>query len=248
MRFTFRLVAAGVGFGAAAWLVGPTAGSASHAGAATTAAASGVARVIDGDSMRVGRAEVRLYGVDAPEAAQACVANGRRWACGRQAAEALRGLVEGRDVACDERDRDAYGRTVAACRHRGVDVGAWLVANGWAMAYRRHSREYVDEEAAAKANRRGIWRGEFAAPWDWRARERRRPEVRAPDHATAPRVRRAARCDIKGNVSYNGGKRLYHVPGDPDYARTRISTARGERWFCSEAEARAAGWRRAVSR
>lgn len=53
------------------------------------------------------------------------------------------------------------------------------------------------------------------------------------------------RCSIKGNVSYISGQRIYHTPGDRYYARTRISPSRGERWFCSESEARAAGWRRA---
>ena len=49
-------------------------------------------------------------------------------------------------------------------------------------------------------------------------------------------------CRIKGNVSYNRGMRIYHMPGDRDYSRTRIDSSRGERWFCTEAEARAAGW------
>ena len=63
----------------------------------------------------------------------------------------------------------------------------------------------------------------------------------------APRVaaRDRGTCNIKGNISHNSGKRIYHMPGDRDYERTRISTSRGERYFCSEAEARAAGWRRA---
>lgn len=52
-------------------------------------------------------------------------------------------------------------------------------------------------------------------------------------------------CNIKGNISRSSGRRIYHVPGDPDYASTRISPGHGERWFCTEAEARAAGWRRA---
>ena len=52
-------------------------------------------------------------------------------------------------------------------------------------------------------------------------------------------------CRIKGNISHNSGRRIYHVPGDRDYERTRISQSRGERYFCTEAEARAAGWRRA---
>jgi hypothetical protein len=52
-------------------------------------------------------------------------------------------------------------------------------------------------------------------------------------------------CQIKGNVSYNSGERIYHMHGQEDYFRTRINWADGERWFCTEAEARAAGWRRA---
>ena len=52
-------------------------------------------------------------------------------------------------------------------------------------------------------------------------------------------------CTIKGNVSINSGERIYHVPGQRDYAGTVISPDYGERWFCSEEEARQAGWRRA---
>ncbi|WP_181166520.1 hypothetical protein [Mesorhizobium sp. B2-4-18] len=51
-------------------------------------------------------------------------------------------------------------------------------------------------------------------------------------------------CNIKGNISYNTGERIYHVPGQEYYSETRISLLKGERWFCSEAEARAAGWRK----
>ncbi len=52
-------------------------------------------------------------------------------------------------------------------------------------------------------------------------------------------------CRIKGNVSINSGERIYHVPGQLFYEETKISQQYGERWFCSEADARAAGWRRA---
>ncbi|WP_245269902.1 sunset domain-containing protein [Nitrobacter hamburgensis] len=52
-------------------------------------------------------------------------------------------------------------------------------------------------------------------------------------------------CNIKGNVSYNSGMKIYHMPGQEDFASTVITPSRGERWFCSEDEARAAGWRRA---
>jgi len=52
-------------------------------------------------------------------------------------------------------------------------------------------------------------------------------------------------CAIKGNISIGTGERIYHVPGQEHYDETIISPRYGERWFCTEAEARAAGWRRA---
>lgn len=51
-------------------------------------------------------------------------------------------------------------------------------------------------------------------------------------------------CKIKGNVSLNTGERIYHVPGQRYYQDTVISSQYGERWFCSEQEARRAGWRK----
>lgn len=213
-----------------------------HRVEASTTDLSGRTRVVDGDTIEVGGARVRLHGVDAPESGQSCVAQGARWPCGRRASRALAGRLGGQTVVCEERDRDRYGRIVAVCRQGGRDINAWLVAEGWALAYRRYSREYVDEESTARAARKGIWRGEFVAPWDWRRGERLQGAARTTrpaDQATSKR------CNIKGNISHNSGRRIYHMPGDRDYARTRISPSRGERWFCSEAEARAAGWRRA---
>lgn len=211
---------------------------------------SGRARVIDGDTIEVSSARIRLFGIDAPESAQRCLAGSRRWPCGEQATRALAGRIDGRTVACEERDRDRYGRVVAVCRSGGQDVNAWLVHEGWAMAYRRYSTAYVGEEAAAKAARRGVWRGELVPPWDWRRGDRLKSASRDRMKATRDAPRVAARdrggCHIKGNISHNSAKRIYHMPGDRDYERTRISTSRGERYFCTEAQARAAGWRRAA--
>ena len=58
-------------------------------------------------------------------------------------------------------------------------------------------------------------------------------------------VPRASGCDIKGNISVETGERIYHLPGQKYYSSTRIDVSRGERWFCSESDARAAGWRKA---
>ncbi len=53
-----------------------------------------------------------------------------------------------------------------------------------------------------------------------------------------------AECEIKGNISYRTGEKIYHVPGQQYYTRTQIDTSDGERWFCSEDEAIRAGWRK----
>ena len=194
---------------------------------------TGRVSVVDGDSLDMSGVQIRIFGIDALESAQTCRAGGRRWRCGAQASRALTRRIAGRAVACVSKDRDRYGRIVAVCRAGRVDLGAWMVANGWALAYRRHSKAYTHEERAARNERRGVWRGRFMAPWEWRRVQRR-----------AAAGKRAAGCRIKGNIGA-GGARIYHVPGGRSYDRTRINTARGERWFCTESEARRAGWRRA---
>ena len=139
--------------------------------AAFDAEPSGRARVIDGDTIEVAGGRVRLHGVDAPESEQSCRAGGGRWPCGQRATQALSGQIDGRTVACEHRDQDRYGRIVAVCRRGGRDVNGWLVGEGWALAYRRYSRAYVDEESAARAARKGVWRGEFVAPLGLPARQ-----------------------------------------------------------------------------
>ncbi|MDE0173437.1 MAG: thermonuclease family protein [Defluviicoccus sp.] len=209
-----------------------------HRGPSTASrpALSGSVRVVDGDTLDVAGARVRLHGIDAPESAQRCRASGRSWPCGREAARALASRIGDRRVSCEERDRDRYGRVVAVCAVAGLDLNEWMVSEGWAFAYRRYSRHYVAAESRARAARRGIWRGEVVAPWEWR-RGRRLP-------GSSPAARRNdGECRIKGNIGRDG-RRIYHVPGGQYYDRTRIDTSRGERWFCSEREARAAGWRR----
>ena len=112
----------------------------------------GPASAIDGDTVDVGGVLVRLHGVDAPESAQSCrSAGGGRWPCGREAARALAEQVDGELLACEERDRDAYGRVVAACRVRGQDLNAWMVAQGWPLAYLPYATDYVGLESQARA-------------------------------------------------------------------------------------------------
>ena len=216
----------------------------------------GQATVTDGDTIRIGDVRVRLFGIDAPESGQRCEdGTGSLYPCAGRAANALADKIGRERVACREEDVDRYGRMVATCvlAATGEDLNAFMVASGWALAYRTYSSTYVDEETAAKRARRGLWQGRFVAPWDYRggARlERSPPRISAappssaasPARVAAPSAAPAAGpCLIKGNISENG--RIYHVPGSRWYDRTRIDTGAGERWFCSEGEARAAGWR-----
>ena len=195
---------------------------------------AGPVTVTDGDTLKVSGQRIRLFGIDAPESKQTCVAGGQRWHCGTSATRTLAKRLAGRPVACSERNRDRYGRVVAVCRAGDEDINAWIVSQRFALAYRKYSTAYVEQERAAKAARRGLWRGDFVAPWDWRRGNRL---------AAAPAAR-TGDCRIKGNISRNG-TRIYHVPRAQHYERTRINTSESERWFCSEAEARAAGWRKA---
>ena len=73
-------------------------------------------------------------------------------------------------VTCEDLGRDRYDRIIARCTVAGEDPGAWMVSQGLALAYRRYSLDYVDEEADAQAARRGIWASEFVKPWEWRKR------------------------------------------------------------------------------
>lgn len=203
--------------------------------AAAPAEVAGPARVADGDTFNVGAERVRLWGVDAPEGHQVCQnAQGQGYACGDVARDELVRLIGGRAVRCQVRDRDPYGRAVSRCQAGSIDLGEGMVRAGWAVDYAQFSRgAYAAAEGEARRARRGLWAGRFETPSAWRAEERQaRP---------APATSSQAGCTIKGNINAKG-RRIYHVPGQRDYAATRIDTAKGERWFCSAAEAQAAGW------
>jgi endonuclease YncB( thermonuclease family) len=192
------------------------------------------ARVIDGDTIDLLGQRIRLHGIDTPEAKQTCQRDGGAWLCGAAATIALRKLIGGAQVTCAQRDKDRYGRVVAVCHANGKDLNAAMVLSGMALAYRKYSDDYIGQEASAKAAGRGLWAGQFVAPWEWRRGKRLASETAA----------NAEGCRFKGNIG-SKGDRIYYTPGDRWYDRTVITVAKGERWFCSEEEARGAGWRRA---
>lgn len=127
---------------------------------------TGTASVIDGDTLDLHGTRVRLHAIDAPESRQTC---GRpEWRCGQQAALALSDKIARRPITCQERDIDRYGRVVATCFAGGENLNAWMVRQGWAVAYLQYGRDYAGDEAAAKAAGRNIWAGPFTMPQDWR--------------------------------------------------------------------------------
>lgn len=133
----------------------------------------GVASIIDGDTVEIHGERIRLFGIDAPESRQECRhPDGSLWRCGQQAALALQDHIGRRTVTCEQRDVDRYHRIVAQCRVAGEDINGWLVATGWAVAFTRYSRDYVEQEQRARTARRGIWSGNFVMPWDWRRGQR----------------------------------------------------------------------------
>ncbi len=200
---------------------------------AASGALTGPVRVIDGDTIEIAGERLRLEGIDAPESSQTC---GRKWVgswdCGQAATRALVAMTQGQDVTCAPRGRDKYHRILGVCFAGGLDLNAEMVRRGMAWAFLKYSRSYEEAEAEARARRLGIWEGEAEPAWVYRERRWKRAEQEAPQG-----------CAIKGNVSRGG--HIYHAPWSPWYGKVKVDEARGERWFCSEDEAIAAGWRAA---
>ncbi len=189
--------------------------------------------VTDGDTFSMDGVTYRIEGIDAPEKGQMCGSSNGRWPCGESATKALEQLVERAGVQCIGIEEDGFGRTIATCYADGADIGATMVREGHAWAFRKYSVSYVAEENLARTARAGIWQGEAQPAWEYRADRWAVAEQEAPNG-----------CAIKGNINRDG-ERIYHAPWSRWYARTKISLSDGERWFCNEAEAIAAGWREA---
>lgn len=200
----------------------------------------GIARVVDGDTIEIAGARIRLEGIDAPEGDQQCArAAGGTWRCGQVATDELQRLVGRSAVRCDSRGTDKYGRMLAICFSGATDINAEMVRRGLAWAFVKYSTIYVAEETEARSRRAGVWQAPTMTAWDHRAsRWAEASDGGAGKGATGGP---AGDCVIKGNITNNG--RIYHMPWSPWYDKVRIEAGKGERWFCNENEALAAGWR-----
>ncbi len=192
---------------------------------------TGTARIVDGDTIDIGRLRIRLHGIDAPEAGQKCKkTNGGSWPCGKEAIKAIARLADGQKVRCVGDVWDDFGRLVAVCSVGDIEINREMVRLGLAWNFDKYSMDYKPLENRVRKAKIGVFKAPTMPPWKYRAK---RWEVAVQ---VAPKG-----CPIKGNISRKG--RIYHAPWSPWYKRTKISPSKGERWFCSEEAAIKAGWR-----
>jgi endonuclease YncB( thermonuclease family) len=227
---------------------------------------SSVAEVVitDADTLIVNGIVYRLDGVDAPETDQVCLdADGALWACGIEARDQLNNFIGNRDVRCEAKswDRAYRKRRIAICSIEGetANLNQWLIREGWALNFEPYANgRFKTDEAIARGNQRGLWKGCFSAPQNHRRSNKktapllgagcssaRDGEVRNrlfPDYPTMP-----PGCAIKGRFAARAGltehRGIYHLEGCRSYQRTKTP----DRWFCSELEAQAEGFRKSFT-
>lgn len=191
----------------------------------------GKATVLGPGTLKIGATTIALAEIEAPEKDQRCAKSGnRRWRCGEAAVAALGKLANGRALRCEVRATEAPDAVAAICFDKDTDINAALVKGGHVFAVSGMFSRYGSLESEARNAKAGLWAGDGERPAAYRARMWEEAKRRAPDG-----------CPIKGQVT--GGSRSYVMPWSPDYERVKVNTARGGRWFCTEQEAMAAGWK-----
>lgn len=149
----------------------------------------GRASVIDGDTIEIAGRRIRMQAIDAPESAQTCTDEASQpWRCGQKAALALDRMIDSRPVTCEIDPRepsDRYGRALGWCLVAGDALSTRMVREGWAVAYRQYldyrdhtphrwKSDIIAAEEEARGGKRGIWRGTFQMPWEWRKAKRKK--------------------------------------------------------------------------
>ena len=221
------------------------------------------ATVRDGGTIDVGAMTYRLGGTDAPAPDQACIDDhADSWACGAEARDQLVSLIGGRDVRCEDLGADtAYNKWRLGICTAGNDttsLNQLLVRRGLAMnVASAGASRFGDDETDAKNNRRGLWKGCFVAPQDFRAgkkdgallggacrsdKDREIREALFPQEPAMP-----SGCSIKGKYALRahvtGNIGIYHLQA----CRSYPAMTNPDRWFCSEDDAKAAGFRKAYN-
>ena len=128
----------------------------------------GNTKIIDGDTLHIGKYKIRLHGIDAPELNQNCNFENKDWNCGQQSRNFLLNTINSNSVNCKVTDIDQYKRYVAICFLNNLNINKTMVRSGWSIAYRYYSTQYIKDEEIAKKNKLGIWKGEFEEPYIFR--------------------------------------------------------------------------------
>ena len=218
-----------------------------------------VVGISDGDTIKVRingvKESIRIIGLDTPETRKP---NAPVQCFGKEASSNMQSLVQSKQVQLEadpsQGERDRYGRLLRHVFVNGsTNVALAQIEGGFGKEYTydgpyAHRLEYLAAMNRAKTAKRGTWGppcNGFHEGLATTSPAQPAPTASAPAVAPsgAPTSQRGA-CSIKGNINSDGEK-IAHRPGDSAYERTKISTRKGERWFCSESEAVAAGWRMA---
>jgi endonuclease YncB( thermonuclease family) len=217
--------------------------------------------VKDGDTLLLGDKTYRLDGIDAPELDQVCLdEKGALWACGLDIRDRLIEFINKRAVRCEDKGPDSlyHEWRTGICRVDGVIVtlNQLLVRTGWALNFEPYAKgRFSADEVDARDNRRGLWNGCFTAPQDLRRWNKNAAKLLGacpddktarnelfPDHPDMP-----PGCSIKGKIALRaqltGHRGIYHMEGCRSYRALKNPN----RWFCSEQDAQAAGYRKAFN-
>jgi len=125
--------------------------------------------ITDGDTIKISNNKIRLHGIDAPEKNQKCTKNKKKYNCGTVATKALINKISKNAVKClTQKNKDRYNRFIGVCFVEQEDLNKWMVRNGYAISYRRYSKDYILDEEYAKINKLGLWSGTFLKPEKWR--------------------------------------------------------------------------------
>ena len=125
-------------------------------------------KITDGDTIKMNGEKIRFSGIDTPELNQTCAKEGVKNSCGLIAKQILIDKIIDNKVKCIKEGKDRYKRILAECFVNNESLSKYLVRSGYAFAYRRYSKKFIEDEEYAKANRLGLWQTEFQFPWDFR--------------------------------------------------------------------------------
>lgn len=219
--------------------------------------------VRDGSTLQLGSVTYRLDGVEAPAFDQLCIDDhADSWTCGVEARDQLSKLIGGRSVHCDDLGADPLykKRHIGICSVDGekTSLNQAMVKLGLALNLEPSVKgRFKDDEARAKDDKQGLWKGCFVAPREFRLgrkdgallggscradRDREIREALFPDELVQP-----SGCNIKGKYAVRarvtGNLGIYHLQA----CRSYPGTTRPDRWFCSEEDAQGAGFRKAYN-